>query len=178
MMINSWGYLPPSLSLSSSTDENEGRGSAWRNLCTPIYTYIHTRLRNNCATTFLRLTIAPSAHSSSSSHPSFSTHNYLLMLVMGENHARREFRNYRAPGPVRMHDFSSLSITHAWFGTWDADGRHILETRVRVATVVGCRKKKKETKKKILFSLSRGREIRFDCEELSFFFFFFSFTTK
>ena len=144
----------------------------------PVHTYIHTRLRNNCATTFLRLTIAPSAHSSSSSHPSFSTHNYLLMLVMGENHARREFRNYRAPGPVRMHDFSSLSITHSWFGTWDADGRHILETRVRVATVVGCRKEKKRRRRRKFYSLFLAEE-KFDSIVRScLFFFFFSFTTK
>ncbi len=143
---------PLPLSLSSSTDENEGRGSAWRNLCTPICTYTYTRVYEIIVQQRFRplVTVVPS----------FLMHNYFLH-PSGENGLDENFeiiREIEHPAPFRC-TFSSLSITHSWFRTWDADGRHILETRVRewnVATVVGC-KKKEEEEEENYSSFSRKR---------------------
>ena len=153
---------PLPLSLSSSTDENEGRGSAWRNLCTPICTYTYTRVYEIIVQQRFRplVTVVPS----------FLMHNYFLH-PSGENGLDENFeiiREIEHPAPFRC-TFSSLSITHSWFRTWDADGRHILETRVRewnVATVVGCKKRRRRRRRKLFFLLA---EEKFDSIARSFF---------
>lgn len=153
---------PLPLSLSSSTDENEGRGSAWRNLCTPICTYTYTRVYEIIVQQRFRplVTVVPS----------FLMHNYFLH-PSGENGLDESFeiiREIEHPAPFRC-TFSSLSITHSWFRTWDADGRHILETRMRewnVATVVGCKKRRRRRRRKLFFLLA---EEKFDSIARSFF---------